>query len=228
MRAKIKSSLVLIAAAALLAGCGGGAKSATGTGGAGQASSSSSGAVSTGTSSTGTSSTSSSTAAAPATTPKTTASSPAPGAPSGAKPESAATYGHPAGAGEQAAVTSTVKAYYAALASGSEAAACSMLGARIQGLLEKSIGRSPLLRGKGCVGAFKLLFGHRRGGASAVSRDVSVSGVRVSGDRGYALISTKALPSGEIRIEREHGAWKIGSLIGTPIASAAGQPPAAG
>jgi hypothetical protein len=96
-----------------------------------------------------------------------------------------------------------------------------MLSARIQGLLERSIGRSPLLRGKGCVGAFKLLFA-RRGHASAVSPTVNVTSVRVGGDRGYALISTAEVPSGQIRVEHEHGAWKIGSLIGSPLGSSGG------
>jgi len=96
-----------------------------------------------------------------------------------------------------------------------------MLTARIQRLLARSIGHNPLLHGKGCVGAFKLLFG-RHGGASAVSPTVAVTGVRVSGDRAYALFSTQSIPSAQIRVEREHGAWKIGSLIGSPLGGSSG------
>jgi hypothetical protein len=63
-----------------------------------------------------------------------------------------------------------------------------------------------------------VIFRHHPGQQSTVSPDVTVTGVRVGGERGYALISTKTRPSGEIRIEREHGAWRIGSLIGSPLA----------
>jgi hypothetical protein len=131
------------------------------------------------------------------------------------------TFGHLAGAAEQATITRLVQSYYAALSSGREVAACGMLTDRIQRLLKRSVGNNPLLHGKGCVGAFKLLFG-RRGGASAVSPTVAVTGVRVSGDRAYALFSTQSIPSAQIRVEREHGAWKIGSLIGSPLGASAG------
>lgn len=131
----------------------------------------------------------------------------------------ATTYGHPASAADKAAVAQVVKAYYASLSSGHEAAACSMLSNRIEGLLERSVKRSPLLHGKGCIGAYKLLFGRRPGRPNVVASTVSVTGVRVSGDRGYALVATRSIPSGQIRIEREHGSWKIGSLIAEPVAA---------
>ena len=197
-----RAALTSLALAALLAGCGGGGSHATNA---------------------RTSATTSATNASPPTPSTTTAPTQttrtSPSSPPNQAPPNPVTYGHLASASEQAAVTRVVRAYYAALSSSHEVAACALLTARIQHLLQKSIGRSPLLHGKGCVGAFKLLFGHH-GRASAVSPTVSVTGVRVQGNRGYALFSTQSLPSAQIRVEREHGTWKVGSLIGTPLGCA--------
>lgn len=192
-----RAALASLALAALLAGCGGGSHATN----------------------VGTSATANSTGASAPTASATTPSAPTTStSPSSSSPQTATnpvTYGHLANASEQAAVTHVVSAYYAALASGHEATACGLLTARIQRLLQRSIKRTPLLHGKGCVGAFKLIFGHR--GASAISPTVSVTGFRVQGDRGYALFSTQSIPSAQIRVEREHGTWKIGSLIGSPV-----------
>lgn len=189
-----RAALASLALAALLAGCGGGSHATT-TG-------------TTATTGASTPATSATTPAAPTTSSSSSSSS------STTTPANPATYGHLAGASEQAVVARVVKTYYAALSSGHEVAACGLLTARLQHLLARSIARSPLLHGKGCVGAFKLIFGHR---TAAVSPTVTVTGVRVGGDRGYALFSTQAIPSAQISVEREHGAWKIGTLIGSPL-----------
>jgi hypothetical protein len=131
--------------------------------------------------------------------------------------ENAQSFGSPASASEQAAVTSTVKAYYAAVAADQGTTACSLLAARVQAAIVRSLGRSALLRGKGCPVILKLLFHHQAGQAGAISPAVTVTALRVSGDRGYALISTKAKPKGDIRVEREHGAWKVAALIGSAL-----------
>ncbi len=199
-----RAALAALSLAALLAGCGGGSH-ATNTG------------ASATTNSTGASAPTSS---APATTPATP-TTPTYSSSSSQAVSNPATYGQLAGAAEQATITRVVQSYYSALSSGREAAACGMLTVRIQRLLTRSVGHNPLLHGKGCVGAFKLLFG-RRGGASAVSPTVAVTGVRVSGDRAYALFSTQSIPSAQIRVEREHGVWKIGSLIGSPLGGSSG------
>lgn len=196
------ASLVLVA---LVAGCGGGSHTGT------------TAAHSTGASA---STASATTPTAPATPPKASATTPASQATSTASstqaPANAGTYGHSADAAERAAVTHVVQAYYAALSSGHEVAACGMLAPHIQALLERSIRRTRLLHGKGCVGAFKLIFG-QGGRNSSISPTVSVTGVRVDGDNGYALFSTQTIPSAQIHVERERGAWKIASLIGSPL-----------
>jgi hypothetical protein len=198
-----RAALASLALVAVLAGCGGGGSSATNST-TSAASPPTSGSAPTGSAATHTT----------ATTPSTTAATPSS---SSKAPPNPATYGHPAGASERAAVTRLVRGYYAALSAGHEAAACGMLATHIQQLLERSVRRTRLLHGKGCVGAFKLIFGHR-GRTSAISPTVTVTGVRVQGDHGYALFSTQSIPSAQLRVERAHGSWKIGSLIGSPLA----------
>lgn len=190
-------ALASLALVAPIAGCGGGSHAAN------------SGTSATTSSASGSAPTS---PTAPATTTTRTSSSSSTQA-----PPNPTTYGHLASASERAAVSRVVQGYYAALSSGRQAAACKLLTAHIQQLLERSIRRTSLLHGKGCVGAFKLIFG-RGGRASTISPTVSVTGVRIQGEKGYALFSTQSLPSAQIRVEREHGVWKIASLIGSPLA----------
>lgn len=197
--------LVALASLALvvpIAGCGGGSHAAD------------SGTTATASSVSGSAPTTSATAPTTTTTPTSSSSS------STQAPPNPATYGQPASASQRAAVSRVVRGYYAALSSGRQAAACKMLTAHIQQLLERSIRRTSLLHGKGCVGAFKLIFG-RGGRTSSISPTISVTGVRIQGDKGYALFSTQSLPSAQIRVQRERGAWKIASLIGSPLAGSA-------
>jgi hypothetical protein len=224
----------LAAAALLLGGCGGGESSTTASSAASAANGST--AASNGATSTGASTARASTAGSGAPAATTTA----PAGASSTTPSTAATtttprttkavrvsgmpgttithFGSAAASGDQAAVTKLVKSYYAALAADRGGAACALLGARIRSAIEHSIGRTPLAHGHGCEGVVTIVFRHHPGQKSTVSQSVTVTGVRVSGDRGYALISTPQRPSEEIRIEREHGAWKVGALIGSPLA----------
>jgi hypothetical protein len=114
-------------------------------------------------------------------------------------------------------VTAVVKRYYAAVAAGDGAAACGLLSSGISKSIVQGFGRSPALRDKGCPGILSLLFKYRPGQAGASLGAVEVTGVRVKGGRGFALLHSKTTPSGEIAIYREGGTWKIGSLIGSAL-----------
>jgi hypothetical protein len=124
------------------------------------------------------------------------------------------TFGNEAGEAEKQAVTATVKRYYAAVAAGNGASACSLLSSGLAKSITQSLGRSAALRGKGCAGILALLFKHRPGQSAASLAEIEVTGVRIKGDRGFALLRSKAMHSGEITVDREAGAWKIGALIG--------------
>lgn len=125
-------------------------------------------------------------------------------------------YGKAAPDNEREEVSKAVKAYYLALSTRNFHTACSLLSAQIKRLVLSSIEQNPLMRGKGCVGIFTAMVG--RNPHSSLSPEVAVHSVRLyRNEKGFALISTKDRRSGQIRIEREHGAWKIGSLIGGPL-----------
>jgi hypothetical protein len=127
------------------------------------------------------------------------------------------TFGKESGEADKQAVTTVVKRYYAAVAAGDGAGACALLSSGISKSIVQSLGRSAALREKGCPGILSLLFKHRPGQAGASLAVVDVTGVRVKGNRGFALLRSKTMPSGEITIYREGGAWKIGSLIGSAL-----------
>jgi hypothetical protein len=58
------------------------------------------------------------------------------------------------------------------------------------------------------------LFRQVPGQPSAVLGATEVTGVRVKGRKGYALLHSRAMPEGDISVERELGVWKVGALIG--------------
>lgn len=104
--------------------------------------------------------------------------------------------------------------YYAALATGDGAGACALLSARLSKSLVTGLGRSAALRSKGCPGIIGLLFKQRPGRSNTSLKGVEVTGVRIKGARGFALLRSKSMPTGEISVVSENGEWKIGALIG--------------
>lgn len=128
--------------------------------------------------------------------------------------DSIQTFGTEAGVVEKQAVTAIVKRYYAAVAAGNGAGACALLSSGLSKSIVQSLGRSATLRGKGCAGILALLFKHASAQSGASLADIEVTGVRIKGDRGFALLRSKTMPSGEITVDRENGAWKVGALIG--------------
>jgi hypothetical protein len=129
--------------------------------------------------------------------------------------ESIQKFGREAPPSDKSAVAVAVKAYYAAVAADDGGASCALLSAGLQQSIVQSLGRAPTLRHKGCAGILTLFFGRRRG--ASISPAVTVIGVRLKGDHGFALISTRTAPTGEIPVVRENGEWKIGALIGSSI-----------
>ena len=111
-------------------------------------------------------------------------------------------------------MTAAVKHYYAVLAAGDYATACTLLSSSMSSLIVKGLGRSPSLRGKGCAGILSLFLDPHAGASLGA---VQVTGVRVKQDRGFALLRSAQIPAGEIPVQREGGAWKMGGVIGSPL-----------
>jgi hypothetical protein len=127
------------------------------------------------------------------------------------------TFGREGGETDRQAVAELVKRYYAAVAADDGAKACSMMSSGLSGSLVSGLGRSPKAHGKGCGAILSLLFKGRGRQAAAGLLAPEVTGVRLRGARGFALLRSKAIPAGEISIVRERGVWKIAALIGSAL-----------
>lgn len=127
------------------------------------------------------------------------------------------TYGHVAGATDRQAVTTLVKRYYATAVAGDGAKACTMIYSTLEEAVPNDYGKPPgrpELKGKTCAVVLSKLFRDRREQPTTDLTTIQVTGVRVDGDRGFALLRSRTMPAGEIGVERETGEWKIDSLLG--------------
>jgi hypothetical protein len=123
-------------------------------------------------------------------------------------------YGHAASAADRQVVTAVVKRYYAAVAAGNGAAACSLLHARFAKAIPEEYGRAsgpPYLRGKTCRAIVSLVSKYYR---SELTAAIEVTGVRVKGNYALALLRSNTLPFVYTRLEREGAAWRIYALLG--------------
>ncbi len=127
--------------------------------------------------------------------------------------ESITKYGRAAAPSDESAVRTAVKSYYVALGAGNYPVACSLLSPSLRASMTQSFGRARALGV--CEKALMVVFGSRPG--AGFSPAITVTGVRVKGDRAFALISTQPTPSGVIDMEREHGAWRVGSVAPLPL-----------
>jgi hypothetical protein len=130
-----------------------------------------------------------------------------------------ARFGHRASAADRRAVTTAVKRYYAVATSGDGEKGCSMLRPSVAKAVPEdygygSAGPSYLHAGKTCPQVMTLLF---RNLHAQLVDPVEVTGVRISGNQAVALLGSKRMPAGDISIAHQGGAWKIGSIMGTPL-----------
>lgn len=132
-------------------------------------------------------------------------------------------FGHDAAPGDKQAITALVKRYYAAAAADDGATACALIYSPLSESVAEDYGQAPApasLAGKTCQVVMSKLFRQVPGQASAVLASTEVTGVRVKGMKGYALLRSKAIPEGDIPVERELGVWRIGTLIGEALPGA--------
>jgi hypothetical protein len=136
------------------------------------------------------------------------------------------TYGREASSGERHAVAGLVKLYYAAAATNDGVHACSLVDSRLakssnfakvvpEGY-EPAAG-STVFRGKSCAQVASLLFELTHQQLVSAAATVRVTGLRVDGTHGLAILIFTKTPESEIPVEHEHGAWKIGGFLGSPL-----------
>jgi hypothetical protein len=152
----------------------------------------------------------------------TTGSTPTTASVHGPSPEakSIAQFGHVASPADRQAITALVKRYYAAAAADDGATACSLIYSPLSESVAEDYGQAPApasLAGTTCEMVMSKLFRQVPGQPSAVLATTEVTGVRVKGRKGYALLRSKTMPEGDISVERELGTWKVGILIGSAL-----------
>jgi hypothetical protein len=151
----------------------------------------------------------------------TTASSPAvPAEVSGRPPQNddyISTYGYEAAPAQKRRIATMVRRYYAAALTGHGASACSLLDPTLARDVPEEYGTAPgrpIPTGASCATVLPRLFKHMPELSSADLAATKVTGVRLSGERGFVQLSSPAMPTGEISIEQEGGVWKLGVLVG--------------
>lgn len=129
-------------------------------------------------------------------------------------------YGHEASHADQKAITALVNRYYDDGAADDGAGACGLIYSPLSESVAEDYGQSPgpaYLSGKTCAVVMSKLFLHPPSQPPSDLATTQVTGVRVMGRKGYALLRSKAIPAGYIAVERELGAWKVGTIIGGPL-----------
>jgi hypothetical protein len=129
-----------------------------------------------------------------------------------------AAYGHPASRADSRQVVALVKRYYAAAAAANGSQACSMMLARLRDSVVEDYGRPPgpayLRGGKTCAEIATRQFRHA---AAELSAGVEVTGVRVNGANGLALLRSAVMPASYVPLEREGRRWRIVSILGQSL-----------
>lgn len=128
-------------------------------------------------------------------------------------------YGHAPGAAVQAAITATVKRYYAAASAGEGEAACQLLPPAIASSVAESygqgVGQSYYLQGaKTCREILTLLFHHFHG---ELSEAITVVEVRVKGNSAQVVLSSRKMPASDILLMRRNGAWRVEQLLANQL-----------
>jgi hypothetical protein len=125
-------------------------------------------------------------------------------------------FGHSAGTSDRHAIITLVKRYYATAVIEDGSTACKMIIVSLARSLPEDLGRPPgppYLRGKTCATIMSKLFKQSHRQLTAYANALKVTSVRVDGDHGVAILSFKTLPTRQIRLAREGGAWKLEGLL---------------
>lgn len=128
------------------------------------------------------------------------------------------TIGNAATEPDRREITALVKRFYVAAAADDGAAACKLYTAAMARAIPEDYGHVPGLpglRGNTCAVVASKLFEHPPDVSAADLASTRVIGVRDTGKHGFAELSSKGMPLGEIGVEREGDSWRIAATIGS-------------
>jgi hypothetical protein len=124
-------------------------------------------------------------------------------------------YGHAASVSDRQQVVALVERYFAVAAAGDGAAGCGLMYGLFSEEVVEEDGQPPgppSLRGTTCPEVMSKLFKQDRQQLMSDAK-LGVTGARVSGDRGYALLGNGARTEGSLLIHREAGSWKVEAVV---------------
>lgn len=133
-------------------------------------------------------------------------------------------YGHPASPVEKSEITTLVRRYYAVAARDDAALACTLLYSPLarDPALTRTVpedlysrpARPRVLPGEGCAQVLSRLFKRRHRTLAGEAASLRVTGVRVDGPHGVALLGFATVGEEWIAVVREGTAWKLHALLG--------------
>jgi hypothetical protein len=125
------------------------------------------------------------------------------------------TLGEPATGAERTQIEALVTDFYDAYADVDGAKACTLLTAAAAKTVAESFG-SRAARGS-CASALTSEMAKVPRQFRKLDRTVEVIGARVKGDHGYAFFRSIAVLPSELPIAHEGGAWKLDSVVASPL-----------
>ena len=136
------------------------------------------------------------------------------------------TYGNAATEPDKREITKLVERYYTAAAADDGATACSLIYSPIAKSVPEDYGQPPgppTTRGKTCAVVMSKVFKHVPNQLPSDFAATKVTGIRLNpnGNEGFVQLSSKAMPTGEIYVQREGPSWTIALLIGKKCADCA-------
>jgi hypothetical protein len=125
-------------------------------------------------------------------------------------------FGRAASTRDRRAIERLVWRYFAVADAEDGATACTMIVSTLARAIPEDLGRGagPLYaRGATCGAVVSKIFVHYHRQIAAHVPTLAVSDVRVSGDRGVAVMAFKGLPGRLMHVVRERGTWMVGGVL---------------
>lgn len=131
-------------------------------------------------------------------------------------------YSHTATPAQRQAIANAVVRYYAAAVADRGKEGCTLLSASLAESAAEDYGRgsagpSYLRNGTTCPDVMTLFFAHMHRQLTIELPSLSVSAVRLAGNRGLVILRFGVLPEREIPVIHEAHSWKILALLDTEL-----------
>jgi hypothetical protein len=126
-------------------------------------------------------------------------------------------YGHAANRRDEKEITSLVEHFYAAAAADNGSKACALIFSIQAELIPEEYGKTPgppSLRGKTCAVVLQKFYRQLHRQMAADVTTLKVTGVRIEGKKGYALLRLRGLSEPRaLPLHIEFGVWKIFAML---------------